>query len=110
MPSSSSNLENREYSSDPVIGDGVITVPDPREDGTAMPGFDLPDGLAAQLASETGANINSTAHMGRTLQQQAGAAMTAVITRIPTEPSVIGGRAVSGVLATPIASPTQQAG
>ena len=72
--------------------------------------FDLPDGLAKQLASETGANINNTANNGRMLSQQAAAAMAAQITRIPSEPSVIGGRSVSGVLATPIASPAVQAG
>lgn len=73
-----------------------------------MAGFDLPEGLATQLASETGANINETAHSGRMLSQNVAAAMAAQIARIPNEPSVIGGRAVSGVLATPIASPTTQ--
>jgi hypothetical protein len=73
-----------------------------------MSGFDIPEGLAAQLASETGANINNTAHDGRMLSQQLAAAMGAQVARIPNEPSVVGSRAVSGVLATPIASPTTQ--
>ena len=73
-----------------------------------MAGFDLPDGLAAQLASETGANINNTSHDGRMLSQTVAAAMGAQIARIPNEPSVIGGRSVSGILATPIASPATQ--
>ena len=115
MPSDSNSssdanpLENLEFPSDPVVGDGVITFPYPNEDNPAM-SFDLPAGMASLLASETGANIQSTNHMGRTLQQQLGAAMGAVVTRIPTEPSVIGGRAVSGIMATPIASPTTQVG
>lgn len=109
MPSDSNSgsLGDREFSPDPVVGDGVITFPYPDEDNTVM-SFDLPAGMASLLASETGANIQSTNHMGRTLQQQLGSAMGAVVTRIPTEPSVIGGRAVSGIMATPIASPTAQ--
>ena len=99
-------LESREFSEDPVIGYGVTTLPYPTEDESVM--FDLPAGMASLLASETGANIQSTNHMGRTLQQQLGSAMGAVVTRIPTEPSVIGGRTVSGIMATPIASPTVQ--
>ena len=95
-----------EFPNDPVIGDGIITIPPPESEGG--PVFDLPDNLAKQLASETGANINQTAHSGRMLSQQVAAAMAAQIARIPNEPSAIGSRTVSGILATPIASPTEQ--
>ena len=95
-----------EFPDDPVIGDGIITIPNPESEGD--PVFDLPDGLAKQLASETGANINQTAHSGRMLSQQVAAAMAAQIARIPNEPSAIGSRTVSGILATPISSPTDQ--
>lgn len=96
-----------EFSENPVIGDGVITFPDESGENT-MAAFDLPPGLAAQLASETGANINQTAHSGRMLSQNLAAAMAAQIARIPNEPSAVGSRTVSGILATPIASPTKQ--
>jgi hypothetical protein len=95
-----------EFPESPVIGDGVVTLPIVESGGDILAGFDLPPGLAAQLASETGANINQTAHSGRMLSQQLAAAMGAQIARIPNEPSVIGSRTVSGIMATPIASPT----
>lgn len=93
----------------PVIGDGVITVLIPEEE-EVMSGFDLPDGLSKMLATETAGNIQSTNLNSREVFRQAAGVLAAVITRIPTEPSVLGSRAVSGVLATPIASPTTQVG
>lgn len=75
-----------------------------------MAGFDLPDGMAAMMASETAANIQSTNNNSREVYRQAAGVLAAVITRIPTEPSAVGSRAVSGILATPIASPTAQVG
>ena len=104
-----SDVLTSEFSENPVIGDGVVTLPanpaNEESEGDQV-SFDLPPNLAAQLASETGANINQTAHSGRMLSQQVAAAMAAQISRIPSEPSVIGSRTVSGVLATPIAGPT----
>ena len=70
--------------------------------------FDLPEGMASMLASETAGNIQATNTNSREVFRQAAGVLSAVITRIPTEPSVLGSRAVSGVLATPIASPTAQ--
>ena len=93
---------------DPMVGDGVVSVPFPDEENTMA--FDLPDGMAAMLASETAGNIQATNLNSREVFRQAAGVLSAVITRIPTEPSVLGSRAVSGVLATPIASPTAQAG
>jgi hypothetical protein len=93
----------------PVVGDGVVTVPFPDKENS-MAGFDLPDGMASMLASETAGNIQATNTNSREVFRQAAGVLSAVITRIPTEPSVLGSRAVSGVLATPIASPTAQTG
>lgn len=73
-----------------------------------MAGFDLPDGMASMMATETAANLQSTNNNSREVFRQAAGVLAAVVTRIPTEPSVLGSRAVSGVLATPIASPTIQ--
>lgn len=89
----------------PVTNDGVVTLPDPKDEKMA---FDLPEGMASMLASETAGNIQATNTNSREVFRQAAGVLAAVITRIPTEPSVIGSRAVSGVLATPIASPTTQ--
>jgi len=91
----------------PIVGDGVVTLP-PTEN-CKMP-FDLPDGMAAMMATESAANMQSTNNNSREVFRQAAGVLAAVVTRIPTEPSVLGSRAVSGVLATPIASPTVQQG
>lgn len=103
MPQDNDSL----LSPDPVVGDGVVTIPSDNED-LEMAGFDLPDGMASMLASETAGNIQATNTNSREVFRQAAGVLSAVITRIPTEPSVLGSRAVSGVLATPIASPTAQ--
>ena len=73
-----------------------------------MSAFDLPAGMAAMMATETAANLQSTGNNSREVYRQAAGVLAAVITRIPTEPSAIGSRAVSGILATPIAPPTTQ--
>lgn len=90
----------------PIIGDGIVTLP-PYE-SEKMSAFDLPAGMAAMMATETAANLQSTGNNSREVYRQAAGVLAAVITRIPTEPSAIGSRAVSGILATPIASPTSQ--
>ena len=90
----------------PVVGDKVVTIP--FSDKEKKMAFDLPDGMASMLASETAGNIQATNTNSREVFRQAAGVLSAVITRIPTEPSVLGSRAVSGVLATPIASPTVQ--
>ena len=91
---------------DPIIGDGVVTLPPYESD--EMSAFDLPAGMAAMMATETAANLQSTGNNSREVYRQAAGVLAAVITRIPTEPSAIGSRAVSGILATPIAPPTTQ--
>jgi len=107
MPPDQDSEPEQNFAVDPVIGDGVVTLPPLQR--TEPVSFDLPAAMASMFASETAANVNNTANNGRMLSQQAAAAMAAQITRIPTEPSAIGGRSVSGILATPIASPTVQA-
>ena len=92
--------------SEPVAGDGVVTIPEKTE--CEKMSFDLPEGYAKLLASEVANNMVSTNNNSREVFRQAAGVLSAVITRIPSEPSVLGSRAVSGVLATPIASPTVQ--
>lgn len=93
---------------DPVIGDGIVTIPPTEKEKEPM--FDLPSGMAQMMATETAANLQSTNANSREVYRQCAGVLAAVVTRIPTEPSVLGSRAVSGVLATPIASPTVQQG
>jgi len=95
------------FADEPVIGDGVVTFPTEEKEEKKM-AFDLPDGVSSFLASETAGNIQATNNNSREVFRQAAGVLAAVVTRIPTEPSVLGSRAVSGVLATPIASPTVQ--
>jgi hypothetical protein len=98
-----------QFAARPIIGDGVVTLPSiERDSDMSGTGFDLPQGMANFLATETAGNIQSTNNNSREVFRQSAGVLSAVITRIPTEPSVIGSRAVSGVLATPIASPTSQ--
>jgi hypothetical protein len=100
------NEPEHDHAISPVIGDGVVTLPSIEEN--EMSGFDLPPGMAAMMASELAANVSSTNNNSREVYRQAAGVLAAVVTRIPTEPSAIGSRAVSGILATPIASPTTQ--
>jgi hypothetical protein len=104
MPQRSDDLPEQ-LQPEPVVGDGIVTLP-PFE--SRKMAFDLPPGMASMMATETAANLQSTNNNSREVYRQAAGVLAAVVTRIPTEPSVLGSRAVSGVLATPIASPTVQ--
>lgn len=94
----------------PKIGDGVVTIEMPDEGKEQMSGsIDLPPNVAAQLQMESVMNGQITTNQGRQISQMANGVLQAAMARnfdkIGTEES----RAISGVLATPVAGPTNAA-
>jgi len=89
---------------DPVIGDGVVTLPPfEREEEMAM---DLPEGAGQLLITETIGNIQATNNNGRNIANIAMGALQAGVARVHNELSTEESRAISGVMATPIAAPS----
>lgn len=91
-----------------VFGDGVLTIPLPKEDNDMA--TDLPDNVAQ--ANMTLISTNVTQSTNR-INGVFDAAMGAIAGTVQTNFSEVGtleGRAVSGVNATPIAGPANAQG
>lgn len=91
--------------------DGVSVVPTPT--GTEEPkkmAADLPDAVASQLMTETVGNLQATNAHSRNIATMATGVLQAAMARNFDELGSVESRATSGVMATPIASPTTQAG
>lgn len=86
----------------PVVGDGVVTLP-PLV-GTDLP-MDIPAGIGALLMTESAGNIQNTNLSGRNIANIAMGALQAGVARVHNELSTEESRAISGVMATPIAPP-----
>jgi len=71
---------------------------------------DLPEAVANQLMTETVGNIQSANASSRNVATLANGVLQAAMARNFDELGVIESRATSGVMATPIASPTTQTG
>lgn len=97
-------VPEQELASSPVIGDGVVTLPPLQRDGE-MP-MDLPDSTGQLLLTETVGNIQATNNNGRNIANIAMGALQAGVARVHNELSTEESRAISGVMATPIAPPT----
>lgn len=100
--------ENKELPSTPVIGDGVVTIP-LTEEVRKMP-MDIPDGLGTLLMSETAGNIQNTNLSGRNIANIAMGSLQAGVARTHNEMGTEESRAISGVMATPIAAPATGGG
>ena len=72
--------------------------------------IDLPENLASQILAETAANIQADNRNGRGITTTAQGVLQAAMARNFDELGTVESRATSGVLATPVASPTTQAG
>ena len=83
----------------------VIEVGDAPEEMKKMP-LDIPDGLGTMLMSESAGNIQANNRDGRNLGTIAMGALQAGVAKTHNELGVEESRAVSGVLATPVAGPT----
>lgn len=90
--------------------DGVVQVPisNPQEDCTVS--ADLPPAVAGQLITETTGNIQANNRDGRNVATLAVGVLQAAMARNFDELGVTESRATSGVIATPVAGPTTQAG
>ena len=97
-----------EESTDPVIGDGVVTVPVLEREADNMAPVDLPENLFALMLSETTGNIQANNAQGRAISQMAVGSLLGGMARTHNELGVEEARANSAVLATPIAAPTTQ--
>lgn len=94
------------FSENPVIGDGVLT---PSVEESKMPAVDLPESVASQLLTETVGNIQANNRDGRGISTAALGSLQAGIAKTHNELGPTESRAVSGVMATPVAAPATQA-
>ena len=94
-----------ELSPDPVIGDQIITIP-----GEPEMASDVPENVSQQMMVESAGNIQASNRNSRGVFDAVMGAIGATVQTNLAEVGVLEGRAVSGVNATPIASPTTQAG
>ena len=101
MPPSPVDLPEQ-FASDPVIGDGIVTLP-PIDSENVM---DIPAGLGTLLMSETAGNIQNTNLSGRNIANIAMGSLQAGVARTHNEMGTEESRAISGVMATPIAPPS----
>ncbi len=91
---------------DPVIGDGVLSIPlESDEENQQMP-LDLPASMGQYLLSETTGNIQANNRDGRSMSSIAVGVLQFAAARDFDELGTVEARANSGVMATPIAPPT----
>ena len=91
------------FSEDPDLDDRILTVPLSDKENCSM---DLPPSIASLLATETYGNIQATNNNGRNIANIAMGALQAGVARVHNELGTEESRAISGVMATPIAPPT----
>ena len=72
--------------------------------------IDLPSNVAAQLQLESVGNVQANNRDGRNISTTAMGVLQAAMARNFDELGVVESRASSGIVATPIAGPTTQAG
>lgn len=88
-----------------VIGDGVVTINLPSDGETKM-ALDLPDGVGQLMMTESAANVQASNRNGRGVFDLLSGALGGVAIQNFKDIGVLEGRTASGVLATPLASPT----
>lgn len=101
MPPSPAELPEQ-FATDPVVGDGVVTLPTTDR----IDEMDIPAGLGTLLMSETAGNIQNTNLSGRNIANIAMGSLQAGVARTHNEMGTEESRAISGVMATPIAPPS----
>lgn len=99
----SDDLTNTEFPDEPVLGDGIVTLPSLEE--REMPAVDLPEAVASQLLTESVGNIQANNRDGRNAGTVATNVLSGAMARNFDELGTVEGRANSGVNATPIAAP-----
>ena len=105
MPQNSDEPDlTEQFALDPVIGDGVVTLPSFEE--KKMPAVDLPESVASQLLTESVGNIQANNRDGRNAGTVATNVLTGAMARNFDELGTVESRANSGIIATPVAGPT----
>jgi hypothetical protein len=99
---SSDQVTEQEFSSDPVIGDGVVTLPVKKKEVSSM---DLPEGVGQLMMTETAGNIQASNRNSRNTSDVVMGALQGTVVQNFKDVGVVEGRSVSGILATPIAGP-----
>lgn len=93
---------------DPVIGDGVVSIP-VRENEEMAEQIDLSPNIANAMLTESAANMQASNRNSRGVFDAVMGAVAGTVQTNFAEVGVLEGRAVSGVMATPIAAPTKTA-
>lgn len=95
-----------------VFGDGVLTIPalvgPNQKEGDPMP-IDIPENVAGSMMADTAGNIQASNRNSRGVFDAVMGAIAGTVQTNFAEIGAIESRAVSGVMATPVASPTNQA-
>lgn len=94
----------------PTANDGELEIPTTNESEISVMAIDLSPNVANQLLTETVGNIQGTNNDARASAQLANAHLRFAASRNFDEVGVNESRAVSGVMATPVASPAVQQG
>lgn len=89
---------------DPIVGDGVITIPNVEVDDVSQ--VDLSPNVANTMLTESVTNMQASNRNSRGVFDAAMGAIAGTVQTNFAEVGVLEGRAVSGVMATPIAAPS----
>lgn len=90
-----------------VFGDGVLTISLPKEE-TKMP-IDIPENVAGSMMADTAGNIQASNRNSRGVFDAVMGAIAGTVQTNFAEIGAIESRAVSGVMGTPVAGPTNPA-
>ncbi len=102
MPNDETSGSAPGQTSMPIPGDGILTIQIP---GTKVSVMD-PDMFKLMLAESAG-NVQASNRNSRNMFDIASGAMQGTMVQNFKDVGVVEGRSVSGILATPIASPTK---
>ena len=99
-----------ETNATPVPGDGVVTIVLPGE-GVSMAGevADISPGMANVIMNQMAGDITSSSNRVRIGADAVMVAITATVGQNLKDVGAVEGRTISGILATPLASPTKTA-
>lgn len=92
-----------DHANNPVIGDGVVTVP-PLQSEKRMP-LDLPEGVGQVMMTESASNMQASNRNTRGVFDAVMGALAGTVQSNFKDIGVLEGRSASGVFATPIAGP-----
>lgn len=95
-------------STGPVIGDGVVSV-NPSEEITVSDGLDIPEGVGKICLSNLATDFQAGASRRNAVADAAIGALQGNVIENFKNMDPTSSRAVSGLFATPIASPAKQA-